>query len=434
MNKPMELIELYKNIVGCCGMVSDADGFLSFKLENNSTPAMVNGKRLVLPTQAQLMNSDQTNRIVFHPLSENIVRGESDVVSKLRSAFNIRLNVTFAAIAQNLLRLIASAAEHHKLTPDQSELLSLVKDVDDKTLTAFTKMMLNSIGDSPEKSFINIYLKRRCIIDGKIWGRGGVVSFPLMDELQKEQEQYYGVKLRAKDRSALIQLHEYIFPGLTKPEQYNRGSDSAVAPFLDALMKTVMSVVSKFNDVLELYGSLIDEHDELVFNSDWVESFENLETLLPQIRQIPMQAGNEGRARVGETPISPVQSVATPAPPPLNYHTPQPPPQSVAPVYGHQPQQYHQPQQPQPPQLVETDRGVTFDSLMRTNPAFAANATMAPRPMMAMQQPVQQAPRWAGAPQQFGMMSQQPMNMGYPQQMGYQQPMQQPMYGNTNLV
>ena len=401
----MKLIDLYKSILTCAGMTYDNEGFVSVKMGKDRSPARTSdGKQIVLPTLEQQMNGDRTNSVVFHPLQENIMRsGESEVISKLRSVFNIKLNYTFGAVAQSLLTLCASIADHRKLSPDQSEMLSAIKDVDEKTIVAFTSMMLNSLKGSPEKSFVNIYLKRKAIFDDKTYARGGVVTFPLYAELIKDQDKYYGVKLRAKDKSALIQLHQYIFPGIDDyPCSYNRGSNSDVAPFIDALMCTVMGIASKYNDILELFGDIIDSHDDLVFSSDWVESFENLQDLVPQIRQVPMQSGNEGKITADVMQFS---AAAAPSQP-LVYHQPAP----------HSTYQHHQvmPAPNAAPGLVVTENGVTFDSFLRANPQIAA-ATMGGNQFQNMNanmgnNPTTRTPGWLRDAQQ-----QQPMMQNYNQ-------------------
>ena len=45
---------------------------------------MVGGKTLVLPLKEVLREGKKEDRIVFHPLSENVTRGESDTLKALR--------------------------------------------------------------------------------------------------------------------------------------------------------------------------------------------------------------------------------------------------------------------------------------------------------------------------------------------------------------
>lgn len=397
----MDILKLYEAILNAACLSVDNDGFVSVKLNNDNSPFTVNGKRLVLPTTHHLSNPQPDSKILFHPLSENIMRGESEVVTKLRYAFNVRLNFTFAAVGQSLLQIASSVAEHHKLNPTQSEMLSALKDADETTLVNFSKIMINSIKQDPEKSFINIYLKRGGTIDNKKYARIGVVSFPFYTQLLSTDEKVCDVKLRVKDRATLKALCEYIFPMIKDPEAYNAGSDSQIAPFLDALMKTVKNLAMCFNDVLDLFNKQINSHEDLVFNSDWVEPFDNLGSMLNQIRMIPVQAGNEGSSKANGM-------VALNAPTPAALTTPvqapvvQPQPfiqQGYPPVhqFGHPVQQMPQ-QQPQTG-LIKTDKGIDLHSLMRSNPSMFANNPLAYQQQVPQHYQAPYVPRF-GQPQQ----------------------------------
>ena len=414
----MDIIDLYKSILDCGSLTTNDEGFVSVKHNNN--PVLVEGKRLVLPTHKQLSSGGWDSKMVFHPLSESVLRGESEIITKMRSVFNIRLNSTFAAIGVNLLSIIASTDEHKKLSPEQSELLSAVGEVSKSTLESFIKVMTAVIKDSTEKGFIHIFLKRGGMINGKKFSRVGVVTFPFYEELQKQQETYYGVKLTGKDRIIFIQLCEYMLPGLNVAEQYNYGSESRIAPYLDAMMGTVLGIASKFNDILEAYSKEIDDSELLLFNADWVEAFENLEVMLPQIRQIPVQQGNEGKARINEQtvttePVSTAQVLQT-------FQTPVQQ-QPVQQPWNQQHQPMLQPQQ-QPTGLIKTDKGLDFDSVLRARPQIASAAIpIGQQPMYPGMQQQPQLPRWAAPQQQAFYPQQQPMYQ-QPQPM-YQQPQQQ---------
>lgn len=447
MQSKFQLIPLYRAILECWGLTSDEAGYISVKsMDDDDTPALIEGKRLVLPTQQQLSNGDMGARMFFHPLMENVLRGESVVMSKLRTAVNIRLNFIFASIGGALLQICASTAEHSKLSPQQQEVLSAIKDVDQKTCEQFTSLMVAAVTEAPDRTFTNIFLKRRMqTASGKVYDRGGVVTFPVYEELIKDQEKYKGVRLRAKDRTAFLALYSYIFPQLNQKEAYDRGSESRIAPFMDALMKTGLALASPLNDVLDLFGDLIDGSEFMRFNADWVEAFENVDALAGIIRTVPMQSGNDGAVKLAEVVTT---NASIPA---LHYSAPvndanlnlpsnagirvplagigfQPAmvqhPQVGQPVqmvqnYGvvGQPTQY----QHQPPRVVETERGVRWDSLVNASPALAARLASTPNYMYQGRPPVNPRdaePSWArqqsnqgfGSPYQN---NQQPQMSGY---------------------
>ena len=452
----MDLIELYKSILAEAGMSSDDDGFVSMQLAKlDKKPVIVKGKRLVLPTHAQLKTGDFQNRVVFHPLAESILRGESDVLTAYREHLNKRLNFILGYTAISLLTLATSPAQHSLLSPDQTIFLSQVKDADEGTLERLIKITEAMMVGDESKSIAHIYVRRNVQLSKRKHLRVGVVSFPLYEELKKTPapkvpNEVFGVKLRKIDRECLKGLLEYILPSIGTPEEYYSPSDSEVAPTLDALMRTVIKLGDPINGVLGMFGKFIDGAEDLTFTGDWEAAFNDLPALIPKIRMIPPQAGNEGRAAVaGGAPIvtsagqapapqeapapapAPVVQVPrglgadsarlppapVPAAPAVGYQAPYQPPMGHQQPWAPQPQ-YHAPQPPayqppplgyqggpqQPAEIRRTANGVDFNSFLQANPALAAQVG-AYRPygqpqMGGFQQPY--TPRFAQAGSPYG--------------------------------
>lgn len=360
----MKLLQLYKAILKTANLVVTEDGYVSRDKGNSKEPAMIKGKRLVLPTPEQLRNGDWKDRIVFHPLSENVLRGESAVLEDFRRSINMKLNINIGMIAYQLLLIASSPALHPKLTPDQSEFLSKVKHADEKTMENFMKLMKAMKTTEVQRAFVSIYLKRGGLVHGKKHMRVGVVTFPLYEELLKGNE-VYGVKLRVKDVDTFKALFEYMIPGIEKGDAHNRGSDSDVAPYLDSLMKALIAVAAPLNDLVDLFHNQFDNPDAdpdedaptvcdtLRFDDSWVEAFDNLNAMINEIRLIPMQAGNEG--------ASPNTAVTTPTHIPA---TPTSEPTPHIPAILSQPTNW----QPQPAavttSIVRTANGLDFNSVM----------------------------------------------------------------------
>jgi hypothetical protein len=375
----MKMLDLYKSILKAAGYTVTEDNYISRVLPDGKvTPATIKGKRMVLPTQEHLSNP--ADKVVFHPLSENVLRGESAVLEEFRRSMNIRLNVAIGLIAYQLLRIASSTAIHSQLSPDQQDFLSKVKHADERSLEDFRKTMKAMDLTQTQKAFVGIYLKRGGIVNGKKYGRAGVVSFPLYEELTKGSHEVYGVKLRVKDIATFKALFEYMIPNIDKKEAHNRGSDSDVAPYLDSLMKAVMTIAAPINDLVELFRNQLDDPkaedgdgaekvtETLRFEDSWVETFENLAVLVPEIRQVPMQAGNEGQpSKTGVT-----TPVATTTPAPHQMATPLPAalmsPQGFQPA---PPVWANVAQQVSTGPVVTARGGLDFDSVLRSNPALA---------------------------------------------------------------
>ena len=72
---------------------------------------MVGGKTLVLPLKEVLREGKKEDRIVFHPLSENVTRGESDTLKALRDYIQWRHQSVGILLITELARVAASPSE-----------------------------------------------------------------------------------------------------------------------------------------------------------------------------------------------------------------------------------------------------------------------------------------------------------------------------------
>ncbi len=414
----MEIINLYKDMLAIGNMTADKEGCISGAYKkDDAVPVVIKGKRMVLPTSNQLKNADWSNRVVFHPLYEHAIRGESVVLTKYSNLVQIRINVVIGSLIDSMLQLAASNAEHQKLNPDQSEFLRVTKNIDEKTLSAFSSLVRAMPVSDSKTNFVSFYLKRNGTADGKKYARVGVVSFPFFEELTKDGE-VYGVKLRQKDREIFKNVMEYLFKDVTNPSAYNRGSDSGIAPYLDALVRTFVAIIGPINDVIELFNNVIEGIDQLLFDADFITYFDRLNEMRSEINAIPMLPGNEGTViNPGVAPEKATQAV-------VNEQTQTAPVQVVqTPPVVYQP--WNQPPQMMQQQLVNpvTENGkLDFHAIMRNDPSFRTPAYGG----MQMQQQ-QHVPRFA---QQAVVGFDSPPPMMQQQQPWNQPPMMQQQWNN----
>lgn len=310
MTAQTELVPLYEQLLAVAGMKADRYGAISMELAGETMGAVVKGKALVLPTKDQLGNPDWSKRVVFHPLCEDALNGESSELEVFRKAINTRLNYVIGVLALELFTMAASVARHKKLNPDQSEFVSAVGAVDEKTYNVMVKLCEQMMVGSAQKCFVNIFLKRGGSLKGERFVRVGVVSFPLFEELLKDEDTVFGVKLPRKlDRKAVRAFMEFIFPGIGEANHYSRGSRSDVAPFTEALMSAVKAVAGAINDTLSLFENQLEkvEYASLHFNNEWVETFNNHNELVRLSRALPPlpKAGTDATAAEPAKPASP---------------------------------------------------------------------------------------------------------------------------------
>lgn len=463
-NVKFDVVGFYQQLISNAGMVSSEEGHISTQLASGASkePTLVKGKRLVLPTPAQLRSASAENSIIFHPLSENLLRGESDVMAVFRAHLNKKLNFALAYFTISLMDLAIASDKHPKLSPDQSLYLSVVKHADENTMKVLKEITAKMMVDDTENSFIHMYIKRGGIMAGKKHSRVCVTSFPLYEELAKEPEPrkpitFLGVKLRKVDRECLLGLLQFVLPNIAEQQAYWGSSNSQIAPTLDAVMRSVATIGSRINDVAVMYSDYIEDVDSITYNLDHLTVLDSLDSIIADIRMIPMQLGNEGSVpstaktsaptiTVESVPVTkgpavetspflaskpPIGQVSageyvppaavTPTPQvtqspyqPVQQPTYQPPWQPAPAQYPQAPYQqapYQHPAPVQVPQagLVRTANGLDVNSIFQSNPALAANAGWSPYaaqhvPGYAMQ-PQQRQPGWT-APQQ---------TPGYPQ-------------------
>lgn len=446
-----KLDTLYKNILSYCSMEPNRKDEIDIVFADDCSPATIEGRRLVMPTEEHLKGYVPDKQIIFHPLHEHINRGESDVVKKLRYHLNVRINYTILAVASALLELVGSTKHHRNLTPEQRELLLAIDSADANTAAKFNNAVIKPFSASIGQFFSTIYLKKAGTFQGKKHARVGVTWFPFYEFVKNPDH-----KLKDSERKAFSDILEFIFPGSRDDsEAYNSYSDSRDAPWLDCLLKTSYIQTQRLNEIINLYADYITDSTDLLFNDDWVEAMDNLEDYRDEIRRIPSQRGNEGSTEVeAPTPVQknsdylpvPQRSMPTPVPPQMPAPMPmQAQPPGYPPNYPQQPYPY--PQQPviQPPQQGLTcaeDGKLDFRSVSSVNPMVAAAASVA-TPLTGWQQaqPVYQDPRLGGYPAQYpppGYPMQQAMPPGYPMQQAYppgypqpgypQQPYSQPGY------
>jgi hypothetical protein len=302
----MKLIQIYEAILRTAGYVVDSEGFVSVNNElftgDPNQPAMIEGKRLVLPTEDHL-RTPSDSKIIFHPLKEQAIHGESKVFTTLRESMSSRLSFTYAIIVNALVTLGKDTAKHKHLSPDQAEFLTAVRDITNDTDIVFTELFTRASKEIGGNSFVNIFMKKNGVVDDINYVRVGVVMFPFYEELLKEQDKYFGYTIKSKkDRQTIIRLLEYVLPGLSKTGGYNVGNNSKVAPYMGALLGCSQNLIEMFNHHLELYNTLIDPaYKNMLIDASWVGAIENEAALVNEVRMVPMQAGNEGTPHLAST-------------------------------------------------------------------------------------------------------------------------------------
>lgn len=420
-----DLTTFYHKLLDMCGIELDGLGRLSVKIEGEDGDETFHLKVLdmpvVFPDKSFLKLPENTpdKTITFHPLSESIVRGVSEVQTMLMRAAIVRINTVGGSILNNSIDINynATADESYKLNHKQNQLFADVSDntaVDEKFIKWWNKITEAMIKD-PKYRLFDLTLVRSSSIEDKQYQRVAVISSPLWDAIHVSQnkDEVFGVKVeRKKDLAILTTLLKSLFPDL-QGGGYKVGSSEEPAPYLQAFVGVMITILTRFNSLLSILGAKMDKDTRNGLHSTGMDLMENVN--LDKIRNLipPDKKGNVGIVvrnssdvpeKVTRSDVDPKRALLKEA------VREQPKVEEVEDRPAQTESRYAKPQQPKP-----ANSG---------NPSWQDNGSQVKRISDRFQQPTYHAPYGAGsgvtpAHPRFGGGQQQPY--GYQPQGGYGQ-------------
>ena len=264
----MELVQLYKDILKSVFVEADESGALSLTFGKGG-PLTIGDKRMVIPERDVLINSDFTNLIAFHPLSEDVMKGESAVIQKLRKLILFRLTTSLQLLSTELLSLAGDPENHPRLSPSlQKRLLKPLSKADASSIaqlsSLYKKLTLNG-----QQRLLSIYLRRGGKICGNGYARAAIIGFPMLTELDNDGRKVYGETIKVENVKVLKALFNIIVPGYETTETYSFGSNSKVSPFLHALLGGYIKLGEQINTVADEFKDLLTSYDAIKIDLDW---------------------------------------------------------------------------------------------------------------------------------------------------------------------
>lgn len=292
-----DVLNFYLGVLNSLSMSADDDGLISMLVGDETYPCMINKKRLVMPTGPILKNLDLTKTIPFHPLAEQINRGESTVIKKLKDLVSYRITSIICCLIDELTELAADKSLHDTLTAPQSELLEKLKNVSASTVQRFEKV-IGSISTTGDNKLVSIYLKRGGIYKGNTHSIVSVVSFPIMKAIDHNESKIFDVNIGTKkDMRSFEDLLEYLLPDIRVKESYNAKSDSLEVPYLDALLSSFIKIAKHLNLITSVFSDKLSNPQGLLIDLSWESEMNRLHlyrNLLPNLE------GNIGTTSVDE--------------------------------------------------------------------------------------------------------------------------------------
>lgn len=366
----MNILDFYKRILVSAGCEVDDKGLVSRKIGENYSPLFIDGnKRLILPTKEFLDNPDWDSFCPFHPLSENIVKGESLVIKELKTLMNFKIMEVASQLSMELMDVAVDIDSHKKLGRGSVDFLKMVPNVNAKTITCLSKILC-ALSVKGERRLSSIYIKRGGTHNGDSYKRVAVISFPFTEEINKDEKEIYDVKLTIADKAAIKNLFYYILPNADQPGFYNAGSNCDYAPNFASLCGAFLKVMKQLNSIILVFKNRLSA-DELLTDISWEEDLGVLSGFYNQIPPLPYNDGENSKvpdvnvaASVSMgSPVSMVSQTPTVVVPAIQMPT-------MAPIVP-----FNQPVMQAPVETSE-DGKVSWNSIVSRNPSLATYPQM----------------------------------------------------------
>lgn len=312
MSEPT-LLDFYLDVLDTAGLQVDDDFFVVHKADSTKKKpenVIVMKKKLVLPFPAHLKNPDPDNNVFFHPLCEQIIRGESEVFTFLKRAMTMRLILSVSTLGSGLIHLHTNINLQKSMSIKQIEFIKGLVDVEDKTTSLWNTFIWGHIKEHPHDSThwpLRMYIKQNGRYANKSYQRVCSVAFPLFEKLIAGEEMNKpgsDQKFRAKDYKAFKQIALAIFPEAEQDvcEVFNSGYGDTFAPNLLAFLMSFKKIGDRINTIAETLREPLEKSGidltSIMVPMEW-SSFiepEGIAKLSTFNRKIPALPGNMGVA------------------------------------------------------------------------------------------------------------------------------------------
>ncbi len=169
------MLDVYDALLTTCGYVVDENGRVRKKFGKELPVSIeIEGETryLVLPTRENMTSPDVMNFVFFHPFQENLVRGESRVMSFVRRELNHSYGASVSALMSDIVAISSGTVNHSDLTVEQRKFISSIGKVDERFVKDFDKIINNLASRKSRNTPVYLSLRK-----GVNWG-GKTQSYP----------------------------------------------------------------------------------------------------------------------------------------------------------------------------------------------------------------------------------------------------------------
>ena len=324
------MLDVYDALLTTCGYVVDENGRVRKKFGKELPVSIeIEGETryLVLPTRENMTSPDVMNFVFFHPFQENLVRGESRVMSFVRRELNHSYGASVSALMSDIVAISSGTVNHSDLTVEQRKFISSIGKVDERFVKDFDKIINNLASRKSRNTPVYLSLRKGVNWGGKTHSRAAIWSSPLLEEVMTCIEQVnkgtqatpkiLGVSVRKGDLKTYENLCRAFFGNIDeKNHEFYSSSDATDAPYCEAFVRSLLTLPKRLNAISDMFytgkGMVHAKevskecHEVTHIDIAWLEELvKETETGTFTVRDwrkeyllIPLQDGNEGVAAV----------------------------------------------------------------------------------------------------------------------------------------
>lgn len=297
-----DLLEFYTSMLESLGFEVADNGKLSINLIDGDSqdgtvftqPVEVNKTyQIYLPTKKLVSGGaeDSDDKLLFHPLSENILRGESTIQAVMRKVMRVGLTMDIINILKTLTRISANPELQEKFsTKAQVKVLSQIGPMSSKAIDHMDQLCgikaLEALGPilsvHAHKNHKDYESKRVTIFTSLVF-----------EQIDDVKQTIAGVKIATKkDFKAITNLLKVVL------SKFNFVSESnGVVPFMESLYCGFAEAQTHVRELTKLFKSEVNGAEHILGRSsyrDWIDLLTN-EKAIAQMKLVqPDLRGNIG--------------------------------------------------------------------------------------------------------------------------------------------
>ena len=280
----MKSLELYNGLLDSLSLPRDENNQV-LKLAGGD-PIKIGKKVLVALSQEVLDTNEWEGKIAFHPLSEDILMGQSPIIHFLQRAVRVRLTNLVLTCMGDLMTLACSPELQAAAgDPDVAKYLDAGRNVKTSTVATWEKFM-KRIRDAETGDDIplKVYLSREAsLADGTKYLRVATIGLPILEGKDDDDQMLWGIKFQSKkEKFAVAGLLETIIG-----DELSFGSNSC-APYFHALITAYVTIAKRID---KIQRSMKKVNKWKAMNFTWAKLLDDLESFE---REIPPLEGNQG--------------------------------------------------------------------------------------------------------------------------------------------